>query len=268
MQATATEGQAGTAPITSAAPGINGALAAVMRAVSPITKDRNNQQQNFKFRGIDDVYNELHKLFADNGVFVLPQVLDHKITERTTAKGGQSLHHVVKVRYVLQHQDGSSVSCELYGEAADTGDKGAGKAQQYAYKVALLQMFLIPTEGDDDPDAQSTEWGRGGPPQNQPARNQQGGGQAQRAQQTAPAGRQAASNQARGLSEGEVKKLANQLKTQLCAAATLAELAQRRGALRNQLLELQSASKKAYEWLIGTVGDHEEVLKQKEQQPE
>jgi hypothetical protein len=36
--------------------------------------------------------------------------------------------------------------------------KGAGKAMSYALKVCLLQTFLIPTEEDKDPDAQTTTW--------------------------------------------------------------------------------------------------------------
>ena len=44
--------------------GIYKALAAVNKEIKPIAKDRTNQQQGFKFRGIDDVMNELHSLFV------------------------------------------------------------------------------------------------------------------------------------------------------------------------------------------------------------
>ena len=40
------------------------ALATVNKSIKAIGKDRTNQQQGFKFRGIDDVMNELHSLFA------------------------------------------------------------------------------------------------------------------------------------------------------------------------------------------------------------
>lgn len=132
------------------------ALAAVMAGVGSISKDRNNPQ-GFKYRGIDDVMNELHGLFASNGVFLLPHCRDHVMTERQTAKGGTIFHHIVSAEFSLTADDGSSVTIFGKGEAADSGDKGLGKAMAYALKVSLLQAFLIPTEGDNDPDAHSPE---------------------------------------------------------------------------------------------------------------
>lgn len=42
------------------APTIHQAIAGVMKDVGAVGKDRSNQQQGFKFRGIDDVMNALH----------------------------------------------------------------------------------------------------------------------------------------------------------------------------------------------------------------
>lgn len=142
-------------------PTIHQRLSAILAEVKAITKERKNDAQNFKFRGVDDVYNELHGLFAKHGVYVVPLVQEHAQTERATARGGTQLHAVVKMRYRFTAADGSHVEADAPGEAADSGDKGLGKACQYAYKLLLLQMFLIPTEGDNDPDAGGTEWAGG-----------------------------------------------------------------------------------------------------------
>lgn len=128
-------------------------MAAILKECEAISKNRTNAHQGFKFRGIDDAMNTLHDTFANNGVFLLHEVLEHSVTERTTKNGGMSFHHLVKVKFHFCAEDGTTVSATGIGEAADTGDKGAGKAMAYALKVCLLQTFLIPTEEDKDPDA-------------------------------------------------------------------------------------------------------------------
>ena len=47
---------------------IHARLMNVMRAVNAITKGRTNTQQDFKYRGVDDVFNELHAHCATAGV--------------------------------------------------------------------------------------------------------------------------------------------------------------------------------------------------------
>jgi hypothetical protein len=128
-------------------------MAAILKECEAISKNRTNTHQGFKFRGIDDAMNTLHDTFANNGVFLLHEVIEHNVTERTTKNGGMSFHHLVKVKFHFCADDGTTASATGIGEAADTGDKGAGKAMAYALKVCLLQTFLIPTEEDKDPDA-------------------------------------------------------------------------------------------------------------------
>lgn len=133
-------------------------MAKILSKVDCIEKGRTNQHQGFKFRGIDDALNALHSVFAEEKVFLLHDVLDHSVSEKPTKQGGISFHHLVKVRFHFIADDGSEVCAIGIGEAADTGDKGAGKAMSYALKVCLLQTFLIPTEEDKDPDASTTTW--------------------------------------------------------------------------------------------------------------
>lgn len=45
-------------------PAIYGALAAIMQETKAISKTEKNNNQNFMFRGIDNVMNGLHDLFA------------------------------------------------------------------------------------------------------------------------------------------------------------------------------------------------------------
>ena len=52
---------------------------------------------------------------------------------------------------------GYTVSEALLGEAMDTGDKAINKAMAIAYKYLCFQVFCIPVEDMDDPDAERPE---------------------------------------------------------------------------------------------------------------
>lgn len=134
---------------------IYSAITAVMRDVGAIGKDRHNQQQGFRFRGIDDVYNALHPLLAKHGVFSTTEVLDERREERTNAKGTVLAFVILRIRYTFHAEDGSSVACVVVGEGMDSGDKATNKAMAIAHKYCLLQLFAIPTEESADPDAES-----------------------------------------------------------------------------------------------------------------
>jgi hypothetical protein len=119
-----------------------------------ITKDRKNEQQGYKFRGIDDVYNALSPLLAKHGLCVLPWILSRTVTERETQKGGVIFNVVVEAEFDLVcSEDGSKHTVRTYGEAMDTADKATNKAMSAAYKYFALMTWAVPTEGDNDADA-------------------------------------------------------------------------------------------------------------------
>lgn len=132
-------------------------MANILKETKAITKSERNQQQGFKFRGIDNVMNELHELFAKNDVFILQEVQDFTVDARPTAKGGTLFYTCAKIKFRYTTTDGSSVETVNVGEAMDSGDKGMNKAMSIALKYSLLQMFLIPTEEQKDPDATTPE---------------------------------------------------------------------------------------------------------------
>jgi hypothetical protein len=118
-----------------------------------IAKDRKNDQQGYKFRGIDDVYNALAPILAEFGLVVIPRILSRQVTERTTQKGGVLFYVVVEAEFdFVSAGDGSKVTVRTFGEAMDSGDKATNKAMSAAYKYAAMQTFCIPTEGNNDAD--------------------------------------------------------------------------------------------------------------------
>jgi hypothetical protein len=131
------------------------AIAEIMRETDAIGKDRKNTQQNYSFRGIDDVYNAVHPLFAKHGVFSVPQVIEDRTEERTTKNGSALIYRVLKIKYTFYAADGSFIEAAVIGEGMDSGDKASNKAMAVAHKYAILQILSIPTEEEKDPEITS-----------------------------------------------------------------------------------------------------------------
>lgn len=140
-------------------------MTAAMADIGAVSKSQTNQQQHFRYRGIDDAMNALYPILAKHGLFLVPEVLDQKREERTTKSGGNLIYSILKVRYTMYAADGSSVSAVVIGEGMDSADKSSNKAIAAAMKYAIFQMFCIPTEDmrNDDPDKES-------PPESTPVR--------------------------------------------------------------------------------------------------
>lgn len=143
------------------------AIAAVQGelAKTGISKDGVNSQQNYKFRGIDQVYGALSPLLSKHGLCVLPRMIERDMHERVSVKewNGQKKESVLFYVTVTAEfdfvatDDGSCHTVRTYGEAMDSGDKATNKAMSAAYKYAAFMTFAIPTEGDNDADATTHE---------------------------------------------------------------------------------------------------------------
>lgn len=133
------------------------AINGVMRDIGSISKDKVNKQQGFKYRGIDEVMNALQPALVNNGVFIVPEVIDEKREERQTQKGGTLFYTRLTVIHHFFASDGSSISTRVIGEAMDSSDKASNKAMSIAYKYACFYIFCIPTEEMQDSDVESPE---------------------------------------------------------------------------------------------------------------
>lgn len=132
------------------------AIPKVIADVGAVGKDKVNQQQGFKYRSVDDVFNALNPALAKNGVFIVPLILQRECVEAgKTSRGASIVKVMLKVKFTFYASDGSHIETIIYGEAMDMGDKGTNKAMSIAYKYACFQVFCIPTEEMQDPDANS-----------------------------------------------------------------------------------------------------------------
>lgn len=145
---------------TTAGPAVYRSICAVQAELARIgiAKERKNVQQGYAFRGIDDVYGALAPLLAKHRLCILPRMVSRTSTERATPRGGVLFYVTVEAEFdFVSAEDGSRHTVKTFGEAMDSGDKATNKAMSAAYKYAAFQAFSIPTEGDNDADAQPHE---------------------------------------------------------------------------------------------------------------
>jgi len=151
-------------------------LGEVMGKIGAIDKERKNEQQGFMFRGIEDFMNSLHGLMAEAGIIILPSEIEHiqENFETTNREGRKSLQFRTRlhIRFTfVSTEDGSTVTADGWGEAADNGDKGYNKCKSIALKYVLMQMFLVPTKDIADPDKETPDEVQGKVTQNKAAQD-------------------------------------------------------------------------------------------------
>lgn len=125
--------------------------------IGSITKDKRNTQQGYNFRGIDDVLNAIHPVFAELGITPVPQVLRATREERTTKTGNNLIYTILTVAVYFFAEDGTYVKAVVQGEAMDSADKSSNKALSAAFKYACFQVLSIPTEEMQDADQTTPE---------------------------------------------------------------------------------------------------------------
>lgn len=125
-------------------------IAKVMEAVGYIQKDVNVAFGKTKYNAISEtkVTSQIRPFLIKYGLTFLP------INQVVGRRGDVT---TIEITYRLTNIDNPTEYIDIVaaGEGADTQDKGAGKAQTYAYKYALLRAFAIAT--GDDPDLISTD---------------------------------------------------------------------------------------------------------------
>lgn len=124
-------------------PRLFAAINSVMRDTMPVGKNQQNTQQNYKFRGIDDVMSAMAGPMRTHGVFILPNVASH----RQERRGEKMTHTMIKMRYRIYGPAGDCLVAEVPGEASDFADKSTNKAQSAALKYLLFTLFMLPVDG-------------------------------------------------------------------------------------------------------------------------
>jgi hypothetical protein len=125
-------------------------LARLMKALTPIAKEHSTGV-SYKFRSIDAVFNSLHRLLADEGLWLRPVVLDDwQVNLIPGTNNRQQAQALFRVEVFACASDGSTHSLGVgLAQSHDYGDKAAYQAQQNAVKYVLIEAFAIPTDEQD-----------------------------------------------------------------------------------------------------------------------
>jgi hypothetical protein len=132
-------------------------MVAIIDELPAIGKDQRNTQQNFMFRGHDDVMNALNPLLAKHGVFVVPDVLERVTGERVTSSNKTMYEVNLHVKFTFFGLLGDSFVASGWGEGTDMGDKSTSKAMTMAFKYVVAQAFALATAETSDADAGTPE---------------------------------------------------------------------------------------------------------------
>lgn len=141
---------------TTAKPTVFEAWNAVMADVRGVGKGGWNEQQKFKFRGVDAVMNAVGPALREHQVTIVPIGTAAEFERYDSQRGANMRGCTVTIDYRVYGPAGDFFDGQMIGESADSGDKGVTKAESVAYRQFLLQALCLPTD-EPDPDAQAHE---------------------------------------------------------------------------------------------------------------
>lgn len=130
--------------------------------IDAIDKGQTNTIQGWKFRGIDDMLNNLKPLFDKHRIGVLVntvQASEPKFTTNEKTKKITKCSNLV-MKYTFFAEDGSTVDSTVPAECVDNGDKGTAKGLSAAFKYCLIQNFIVPTKDMEEGDRDVVSFGK------------------------------------------------------------------------------------------------------------
>jgi hypothetical protein len=126
-------------------------LAEIMATIPDVKPEGSNKFFNYQYITDKQVNGLIRPKLAAAGICVIPDVEEHEIMERETAKQGKSLLTRLVIRFTLiDGETGQVLSGRGEGYGDDSGDKGANKAFTAAMKFWLMKVFMI---GGEDAEA-------------------------------------------------------------------------------------------------------------------
>lgn len=145
---------------TASAGQIFGAIIAAKRDIGRVGKDKETTSgPKFTYRSFESVINAVAPLLDRHGIMLVPRVLSRERWSQATRSGGSTDFCLLEMEFTFFAQDGSFVIASSVGQAMDSSDKAATKAQTVALRIALCNLFNLAYEEMQDPESgQQHDW--------------------------------------------------------------------------------------------------------------
>lgn len=133
----------------------------VYKQVSTVIKDDEISVGNNSYLAVshDAVIKALHGPIAENGIVVIPSMLDAKIEryEKEKTYNGQTTKQEwfrvdchVSVKFLNADKPEEQFETKVWSYALDTSDKAMGKAYTYAIKMIYLKVFMLESADQEE----------------------------------------------------------------------------------------------------------------------
>lgn len=129
------------------------ALARVMAEVSRVKKSGRNEFHRYDYATESDLTDAIRGHLAEQGVAILPSVIDVKSEPLASSKRNEILTTATLEITLVCAASGETRTTRWQGQGLDAGDKGFYKAYTGAMKYFLMKTFLISTGDDPEDDA-------------------------------------------------------------------------------------------------------------------
>ena len=134
-------------------------LPIVRSEIGAVTKGKENRDQHYNFRGIDDALNAVSPILSRYEITSSVTVKEVEVEEHPHRNNGFRVSARLGMEVTFMAPDGSSVVNTTAGAGMDyNGDKALNKAMAAAFKYALFLGLVIPVEAgaldDSDHDPQ------------------------------------------------------------------------------------------------------------------
>lgn len=145
---------------TASAGQIYGAIIAAKKDIGRVGKDKETTSgAKFSYRSFDSVINAVAPLLDRHGILLVPRVLSRERWAQASRSGGSTDYCLLEMEFTFFAQDGSFVIASSVGQAMDSSDKAATKAQTVALRIVLCNLFNLAYEELQDPESgEQQQW--------------------------------------------------------------------------------------------------------------
>lgn len=124
------------------------AISNIVTEMPGLAKTLRQKNQDYMYRGVEQISEALKPLLAKHGVVIVPNVRSCEMSPALDAKPGW-YDTVLQIDWSIYGPDGDYISATTVGVGRDNSDKGSNKAHSQAYKYLVVTLFSIADDTQD-----------------------------------------------------------------------------------------------------------------------